>query len=79
MFLPLKIILREDIPCGGVIFRTDEMRMCIFFTWPSFPDLWDEDRAKLVATVIEVKARVPDLSWSGRYLTRCHPSLPGVA
>ena len=39
----------------------------------------NEDRAKLVATVIEVKARVPDLSWSGRYLTRCHPSLPGVA
>lgn len=39
----------------------------------------NEDRAKLVAAVIEVKARVPDLPWSGRRLTRRHPSLPGAA
>jgi len=39
----------------------------------------NEERAKLVATVIEVKARVPDLPWSGRRLTRRHPSLPGAA
>ena len=39
----------------------------------------NEDRAKLVATVIEVKARVPDLPWSGRRITRRHPSLPGAA
>ena len=39
----------------------------------------NEDRAKLVATVVEVEARVPDLPWSGRSVTRRHPSLPGVA
>ena len=39
----------------------------------------NQDWAKLVATVIEVKARVPDLPWSGRRLTRRHPSLPGAA
>lgn len=35
--------------------------------------------AKLVAMVIEVEARVPDLPCCGRWLTRRHPSLPGVA
>ena len=35
--------------------------------------------AKLVAMAIEVEARVPDLPWSGRCLTRRHPSLQGVA
>lgn len=39
----------------------------------------NEDWAKLVAMVVKVKACMPDLPWSGRYLTRCHPSLPGVA
>lgn len=39
----------------------------------------NEDRAKLVATVVEVKARVPDFPWSGSCLTRRHPSLPGAA
>lgn len=39
----------------------------------------NQDWAKLVALVVEVKARVPDLPWSGRRLTRRHPSLPGVA
>ena len=39
----------------------------------------NQDWAKLVAAVIEVEARVPDLPWSGRCLTRRHPSLPGAA
>lgn len=39
----------------------------------------NQDWAKLVAAVIEVKARVLDLPWSARCLTRRHPSLPGVA
>lgn len=39
----------------------------------------NQDWAKLVTLVVEVKARVPDLPWSGRRLTRRHPSLPGVA
>ena len=39
----------------------------------------NQDWAKLVTLVVEVKARVPDLPWSGRRLTRRHPSLPGAA
>lgn len=39
----------------------------------------NQDWAKLVAMVIEVEARVLDLPWSGRRLTRRHPSLPGAA
>ena len=38
----------------------------------------NEDRAKLVAVVVEVKARVPDLPWSGSGFTRSHPSLSGA-
>lgn len=39
----------------------------------------NQDWAKLVATVIEVKARVPDLPWSGSCFIRRHPSLLGAA
>lgn len=39
----------------------------------------NEDRAKLVAMVVGVKARVPDFPWSGSCLTRRHPSLLGAA
>ena len=39
----------------------------------------NQDWTKLVAVVIEVKARVPDLPWSGRCLTRRRPSLQGAA
>lgn len=36
-----------------------------------------EDGTELVAASVEVEARVPDLPWGGRGLTRPHPSLPG--
>lgn len=39
----------------------------------------NEDRAKLVAMVVEVKAHVPDFPWSGSCLTHRHPSLLGAA
>ena len=38
----------------------------------------NEDRAKLVAAVIEVKARVLDLPRCGRSLTRRYPNLRGT-
>ena len=38
----------------------------------------NQDWAKLVATVIEVKARVPDLPRRGHSLSRRHPSLSGA-
>ena len=53
--------------------------VCAFLYLASFPDLWDEDGAKLVVMVIEAKARMPDLPWIGRRITRRHPSLPGAA
>lgn len=36
-----------------------------------------EDGTELVAASVEVEARMPDLPWGGRGLTRPHPSLPG--
>lgn len=61
-------IVRHAGPDG--VYRAEEPVLCAGE---------NEDRAKLVAAVIEVKARVPDLPWSGRRLTRRHPSLPGAA
>ena len=66
------VVCREIVRHAGPdgVYRAEEPVLCAGE---------NEDRAKLVAAVIEVKARVPDLPWSGRRLTRRHPSLPGAA
>ena len=61
-------IARHAGPAGA--YRAEEPLLCAGE---------NQDWAKLVAMVIEVEARVPDLPWSGRRLTRRHPSLPGAA
>ena len=65
------VVCREIARHGGLdgAYRAEEPVLCAGE---------NEDRAKLIAAVIEVKARVPDLPGCGRSLTRRHPSLPGA-
>lgn len=66
------VVCREIVRHAGPdgVYRAEEPVLCAGE---------NQGWAKLVAMAIEVEARVPDLPWSERCLTRRHPSLPGAA